>query len=174
MMKKIIVIAFFLIFKFQLIFLSSNSLNITKNFIKLDIHKPLKISSKILEITKLSKNVLKFYYKINVIATQKDNKIYSDELVAIYDRSKKLLKKVTFIGNVKIKTKTTICSCNKAIYDPNVDKIFLQGNIKIFQDKNLFNGDEMILDLKNNTTILKGKSKRINTIFNTGGNVKNK
>ena len=172
MRKKIFFTIFTLLIFTKLIF--SGNLNLNKNFIRLDVHKPLEISSKTLVITEIGKNIYRFHYKTNVIAIQKDNKIYSDELIAIYDKNKKLLKKVTFIGNVKIKSKTTICSCNKAIYDPEADKIYLKGNIKILQDKNLFNGDEMILDLKNNTTILKGTSKRINTIFNTGGNVKNK
>lgn len=170
-MKKICSL-FFLLFFTQ--FLLSQNINLTKNFIKFDVKKPLKITAKYLEITQVKKNIYRFHYKTNVITVQGDSKIYSDELIAFYDKLKKNLIKVKFIGNVKIKSRTTICSCNKSIYIPDKQKIYLEGNVKIFQDKNLFNGDEMIIDLKNNTTILKGTSKRINTIFNTGGNVKGK
>ncbi len=154
--------------------LSASNVNLSKSFIKFDSKKPINISSKYLEILETKKGILKFHYKTNVVTIQGDNKVYSDELIAIYLKKQKKLQKITFKGNVKIKSKTTICSCNQAIYDIFNDKIYLIGNIKIFQDKNLLNGDEMIIDLKTNSTILKGTSKRINTIFNTGGNVKSK
>ena len=170
-MKKLLIIIFLLLFSLNL---SGENISLTKNFIKFDVKKPLKISSKYLEITEIKKNIYQFHYKNNVVTVQEDSKVYSDELIAIYDKINKKLLKVNFIGNIKIKSKTTICSCNSALFLPDKDKIYLKGNIKILQDKNLFNGEEMIIDLKNNTTILKGKSKRINTIFNTGGNVKNR
>ncbi len=172
MIKKFLLLNLFSFIILTTLFASN--INISKSFIKFDSKKPINISSKYLEVTEIKNGILKFHYKTNVVTIQGDNKVYSDELIAIYLKKQKKLKKITFNGNVKIKSKTTICSCNKAIYDIVNDRIFLIGNIKIFQDKNLLNGDEMIIDLKTNSTILKGTSKRINTIFNTGGNVKGK
>ncbi len=173
-MRKILIFVL-LTFFYCINFYGSESFSITQNFFKFNTKMPLKISSKTLEVKELKNGIYRFDYKGNVIVLQNENKIYSDELIIFYNKKKKLIRKLVLIGNVKIKGKDAICACDKGIYYPLEKKIKLLGNIKILQDKNLFNGDELDIDLKTNVTILKGKGKRINTIFGgTENNVKSK
>jgi len=163
-MRKLVLIFILIIFSFYPLF-SEGALNFSQSFFKFSPNKPIKISSEILNITEPNKNFYIFDYLKNVIVIQENNRIYCDELILYYDRNIKKIKKIIIKGNIKIKSKDSICSCNYGEYYPDQKKIFLKGNIKILQDKNLFNGEELDIDLAKNIAVLKGKGKRINTIF---------
>ncbi len=166
-MKKIFFLLVFILNTF-ICYAKDGGVSFTQSFFKFSPDKPIKISSEVLIITELKRNFYQFDYRKNVTATQDKNKIYSDELIVYYDKNQKKINKIIIIGNVKIKGENAICSCDYGKYYPQDKKIYLKGHIKILQDKNLFNGDELSIDLIKNIATLKGKGKRINTIFGGG------
>ncbi len=139
--------------------------NLNIDFFKFDPKKPVKISSDFLEINSGNKSIYIFDYKKNVVLIHGDSKIYSDRLKIFYDKATKKIIKADISGNVKIKDKNTISSCDNLKYSFEKQQIILKGKVKIMQNDNIFYGEELDIDLKNNKTYLKGGKKRINTIF---------
>ncbi len=164
--KKIILFIFLCISAINNIYASNNNLALTGNFLKLDSSKPVTISSDFLEInTSNDKNYI-FLYTKNVVLQQGNSKIYSDKMKIYYSKPLKKIIKADIIGHVRIKNKDILSTCDNAKFLSNKQVIILKGSVKVMQKGNILFGEELIIDMKNNKTLLKGgKKKRINTIF---------
>ena len=160
---KKVILFIFLFFSVSNNFYAIENLNI--NFFKFNPKTPIEISSDYLEIDTGNKTVYIFDYKKNVVLNHNGSKIYSDRLKIYYNKDKKEIVKACILGNVKIKSKNIISSCNEAYYSFLKEYIVLKGDVKIMQNDNIFYGEELDIDLKNNKTFLKGGKKRINTFF---------
>ncbi len=167
--KKIILFIFLCVSVINNIYASNDNIALTGSFFKLDSTKPVEISSDILEVDTTNSKKYVFYYQKNVVLSQGENKIYSDSMKIFYDKTVKKIVKADIRGNVKIKNKDILSTCKKAVFLNNKQMIILTGNVKVMQKGNILYGEKLIIDMKNNKTILKGgKKKRINTIFSGG------
>lgn len=109
----------------------------------------------------------------NVFAQdQKQNKIYSDKMVAFFKKNEKSgsleMEKVEIYGNVKIKTPDADVTADKGLYLPQTGIVKLFDNVLITQDGNKLRGDFAETNLNTGISrLLAGKtsSGRVSGIF---------
>ena len=167
--KKIILFIFLYLSVINNIYASGENVALSGNFFKLDSSEPVNISSDLLEVNSKNSNEYIFFYQKNVVLVQGTNKIYSDKMKIFYDKRIKKIIKADIESNVKIKNNDILSTCNKAKFLNAKQMIILTGNVKVMQRGNILYGEQLIIDMKNNKTLLKGsKKKRINTIFSGG------
>ena len=86
---------------------------------------------------------------------------WGDKILVNYDENKKI-KLITIIENVKIIRPDEDIFADKAIYDLKLEKIKISGNVKVVRDGNILNGNELIVDLIDSTSIIQGnKDKQV-------------
>ena len=59
-------------------------------------------------------------------------------------------------GNVKIKRFNEEVVGDKAVYSLESEKIKINGNVTVIKDGNIINGNELLVDLINSTSTIKG------------------
>ena len=91
----------------------------------------------------------------NVYARNDVNHFWGDKILIDYDDNKKI-KIITIIGNVKIKRYNEEVTGNKAVYNLKSEKIKVSGDVMAIKDGNILNGNELIVDLMNSTSIING------------------
>lgn len=107
----------------------------------------------------------------NVFATNGESKIYSDSMIAYFEKDaagKTAIKQVKVFGNVKILTKDGTVWADRGTYLPKQGLIKLYDNITLDQNGNKLHGDLAETDL--NTGISKmltapGTKKRVTGVF---------
>ena len=90
----------------------------------------------------------------NVYARNDVNHFWGDKILIDYDDNKKI-KIITIIGNVKIKRYNEEVTGDKAVYNLKSEKIKVSGDVMVIKDGNILNGNELIVDLINSTSIIK-------------------
>ena len=93
----------------------------------------------------------------NAYARNVENHFWGNKILVNYDNDKKI-KLITIIRNVKIVRPNEEIYGDKAIYDPKLEKIKISGNVSIIQNGNILSGSELIVDLINSTSIIKGNN----------------
>ena len=91
----------------------------------------------------------------NAYARNGINHFWGDKILINYDNNKKI-KIITIIGNVKIKRFNEEVVGDKAVYSLETEKIKINGNVTVIKDGNILNGDELLVDLINSTSTIKG------------------
>ena len=91
----------------------------------------------------------------NVYARNGINHFWGDKILINYDNNKKI-KIITIIGNVKIKRFNEEVVGDKAVYSLESKKIKINGNVTVIKDGNILNGNELLVDLINSTSTIKG------------------
>ena len=91
----------------------------------------------------------------NAYARNGINHFWGDKILINYDNNKKI-KIITIIGNVKIKRFNEEVVGDKAVYSLESKKIKINGNVTVIKDGNILNGDELLVDLINSTSTIKG------------------
>jgi len=91
----------------------------------------------------------------NAYARNGINHFWGDKILINYDNNKKI-KIITIIGNVKIKRFNEEVVGDKAVYSLESEKIKINGNVTVIKDGNILNGDELLVDLINSTSTIKG------------------
>ena len=91
----------------------------------------------------------------NVYARNGVNHFWGDKILINYDNNKKI-KIITIIGNVKIKRFNEEVVGDKAVYSLESEKIKINGNVTVIKDGNILNGNELLVDLINSTSTIKG------------------
>ena len=91
----------------------------------------------------------------NVYARNGINHFWGDKILINYDNNKKI-KIITIIGNVKIKRFNEEVVGDKAVYSLETEKIKINGNVTVIKDGNILNGNELLVDLINSTSTIKG------------------
>jgi lipopolysaccharide transport protein LptA len=91
----------------------------------------------------------------NVYARNGVNHFWGDKILINYDNNKKI-KIITIIGNVKIKRFNEEVVGDKAVYSLESEKIKINGNVTVIKDGNIINGNELLVDLINSTSTIKG------------------
>ena len=91
----------------------------------------------------------------NAYARNGINHFWGDKILINYDNNKKI-KIITIIGNVKIKRFNEEVVGDKAVYSLESEKIKINGNVTVIKDGNIINGNELLVDLINSTSTIKG------------------
>lgn len=95
----------------------------------------------------------------NVYATNGLHHFWGDKILINYDNSNKI-KLITIINNVKIKRPSEEIFADEAIYNVKLEKIKISGNVLVIKDGNILNGDQLIVDLVNSTSIIEGSNEK--------------
>ena len=90
----------------------------------------------------------------NVYARNSVNHFWGDKILIDYDDNKKI-EIITIIGSVIIKRLNEEVTGDKAVYNLKSEKIKVNGNVIVIKDGNILNGNELIVDLINSTSIIK-------------------
>lgn len=108
----------------------------------------------------------------NVMATDKENKLYADKMVAYFVKENEtssniVLDKVNVYDHVKIVTPNTIVNADRGVYHPQTGKVKLFDNITINQDGNILHGDQAETDLNSGISklISTKKSGKVKGVF---------
>ena len=129
-----------------IIFLNSNAISKEEDDSYFDIS-----SDKLI----IQDNPLSSEFIGNVYARNGVNYFWGDKILIDYDDNKKI-KIITIIGSVKIKRYNEEVTGDKAVYNLKSEKIKVNGDVMVIKDGNILNGNELIVDLINSTSIIKG------------------
>tara|TARA_B110000444_G_scaffold561_1_gene492 strand:- start:2686 stop:3135 length:450 start_codon:yes stop_codon:yes gene_type:complete len=105
----------------------------------------------------ISDNLLVSEFIGNAYARNETNHFWGDKILIDYDKNKKI-KLITIIQNVKIKRLNEEIFGNRAQYNPKLEKIKINGNVKLIKDGNILSGDELTIDLITSISIIKGNT----------------
>jgi len=95
----------------------------------------------------------------NVYAKNEDNQFWGDTILINYDNDKKI-NLITAVGNVIIEREEEKVMGDKAIYNLKSEKIIISGDVSVFRDGNILNGNELTIDLMTSISIIKGSNKK--------------
>ena len=106
-----------------------------------------------------------------VIASDKENKIYSDKMVSYFTKNAEgnlEMERVEIFGHVKIVTPTAVANSERGIYLPKEAKVRLFDDVVLNQDGSLLKGDYAETDLNTGISRMlmkKGSGKRVSGVF---------
>ena len=95
----------------------------------------------------------------NVYADEDTFKIWSEKMIVKFDENRDQIDEIKSFNNVKIHHNDMITNSDQALYLPASQILKLTGNVHVTQGGNKIKCDELILDIKNSTSIMKGNSK---------------
>ncbi len=122
---------------------------------------PIVIESDTLEYLKTDNMVI---YKGNVVV-KKGDFVLKSNLLRIFLDTKGQIKKILALGNVRFIKGNRKGKSDKAEYFKDKNFIVLIGNAELQQDSNIIEGDEIVYYLDTEKAEVKGKNKRVRTIF---------
>ena len=127
--------------------------------------KELKINSDKLEVDRDNKISI---FTGNVHAYNQEIKIWSEILIVKFNNDESEIKELNAENEVKIINQGITATGDKGIYFPNNDTLNMYGNVEVTDNNNYVKCDELLLDIKNSTSIMKSSSsKRVEAfIFN--------
>ena len=138
-MLKIVLTLFFLNF---LITLNVNAKELKINSDKLEVDRDNKIS----------------IFTGNVHAYNQEIKIWSEILIVKFNDDESEIKELNAENEVKIINQGITATGDKGIYFPNNDTLNMYGNVEVTDNNNYVKCDELLLDIKNSTSIMKSNS----------------
>ena len=95
----------------------------------------------------------------NVYAKNEENQFWGDMILINYNNDKKI-NLITAVGNVIIEREEEKVIGDKAIYNLKSEKIIISGDVSVFKDGNILNGNELTIDLMTSISIIKGSNKK--------------
>ena len=95
----------------------------------------------------------------NVYAKNEDNQIWGNTILVNYDNDKKI-NLITAVGNVIVERQEEKIIGDKAVYNLKSEKIIISGDVSVFKDGNILNGNELAIDLMTSISIIKGSNKK--------------
>ena len=95
----------------------------------------------------------------NVYAKNEENQFWGDTILINYNNDKKI-NLITAVGNVIIEREEEKVMGDKAIYNLKSEKMIISGDISVFRDGNILNGNELTIDLMTSISIIKGSNKK--------------
>ena len=147
MLKKYIFIIFFLFLK---IHVSANEINIVSDRLE------------------LNDNTNESIFIGNVYAEEDTFKIWSEKMIVKFNNDRDQIDEIQSFYDVKIHHNDMTTNSDRALYLPDTQILTLTGNVHINQAGNHIKCEELILDIKNSTSIMKGNStKRLEAIIIT-------
>ena len=115
----------------------------------------LKISSESLEVDRENKIST---FVGDVYVHNKDIKIWSEKLIVMFDNTENEIEQLNAENSVKIIKEEITATGDIGLYYPKSEKLNLLGNVEVIENNNYVKCDELYLDIKNSTSIMKSNS----------------
>ncbi len=115
----------------------------------------LKITSENLEVDRENKITV---FLGDVYAYNKDIKIWSEKLIVKFNNKENEIEQLNAENAVKIIKEEITATGDKALYYPKSEILNLLGNVEVIENNNYVKCDELYLDIKNSTSIMKSNS----------------
>lgn len=105
----------------------------------------------------------------HAVARQGDLSIASDRLTITYQGEDRRLQSIVAEGQVRIEQKGRVATAERAVYDKPAERITLTGSPTVEQGANSVSGEEIVLFLDGQRSIVKGGQKnRVKAVFQPG------
>ena len=102
----------------------------------------------------------------NVYAHNMDIEIWSEKLIIKFHNSESEIQQVNVADKVKIMGQDITATGEAGVYFPNEEKLNVYGNVEVIENDNYVKCDELLLGLKNSTSIMtSNSSKRVEAII---------
>jgi lipopolysaccharide transport protein LptA len=115
----------------------------------------LKITSENLKVDRENKISI---FSGDVHAHNQDIRIWSEELTVIFDDTENKVKQLNAVKSVKIIKEEITATGDIGVYYPESEILNLLGNVEVIENNNYIKCDELYLDIKNSTSIMKSNS----------------
>ena len=125
----------------------------------------LKITSNNLEVDRSNKISI---FSGDVYVVNQNIKIWSEKLIVKFNNNENEIQEFNAINKVKIVKDEITATGDTGLYFPKSDVINLFGNVEVYENNNYVKCDELFLDIKNSTSIMKSTSSdRVEALINT-------
>ena len=94
----------------------------------------------------------------DVYAYNEDIKIWSDKLIVKFDNEENEIEELNAENSVKIIKEEITATGDIGVYYLKSEKLNLLGNVEVIEKNNYVKCDELYLDIKNSTSIMKSNS----------------
>ena len=123
----------------------------------------LKVTSENLEVDRENRISV---FSGDVYAYNKDIRIWSEKLIVKFDNTKNEIEQLNAEYSVKIIKDEITATGDIGVYYPKTEKLNLLGNVEVLEKNNYVKCDELYLDIKNSTSIMKSdSSKRVEALI---------
>ena len=96
----------------------------------------------------------------DVYAYNKDIRIWSEKLIVKFDNTKNEIEQLNAEYSVKIIKDEITATGDIGVYYPKSEKLNLLGNVEVLEKNNYVKCDELYLDIKNSTSIMRSNSSK--------------
>ena len=115
----------------------------------------LKVTSENLEVDRENRISV---FSGDVYAYNKDIRIWSEKLIVKFDNTKNEIEQLNAEYSVKIIKDEITATGDIGVYYTKTEKLNLLGNVEVLEKNNYVKCDELYLDIKNSTSIMRGNS----------------
>ena len=117
----------------------------------------LKITSENLKVDRENKISI---FSGDVHAYNQDIRIWSEELTVVFDDTENKVEQLNAEKSVKIIKEEITATGDIGVYYPESEILNLLGNVEVIENNNYIKCDELYLDIKNSTSIMKSNSSK--------------
>ena len=102
----------------------------------------------------------------DVYAVEDNLEIWSEELIMTSSKDENEIKEINAHGNIKIIREELSINGDKVRYDPIQNKLFVFGEVEVFQNQSTILCDKIIVDLENSSSIMSSDpNKRVEALI---------
>ena len=117
----------------------------------------LKVTSENLEVDRENRISV---FSGDVYAYNKDIRIWSEKLIIKFDNTRNEIEQLNAEYSVKIIKEEITPTGDIGVYYPKSEKLNLLGNVEVIEKNNYVKCDELYLDIKNSTSIMRSNSSK--------------
>ena len=118
----------------------------------LDKKQPIEITAQQLEVIQQQRQSI---FTGDVIAQQGDMTLTADKLTVFLQEKQDQIDRLVAAGAVKVVQLDRVASADRAVYYQLEEKLVLTGHAIVVQSKNKVSGDEIVIYLKENRSVVK-------------------
>lgn len=101
-----------------------------------------------------------------VVIKQGDMTVYAEKIIVYRDGTSEQIEKIEASGGVRVVQLNRVGTAQTAIFFQQEEKLVLSGDARIQQGANLVSGEEIIIFLKDNRSLVKsGEDGRVRAVF---------
>lgn len=123
---------------------------------------PIEVTAKQLEADQLQRTAV---FSGDVVAKQGDITLYSDQLVIYSLPDKDQVDRLEAIGQVRVVQLDRVATAERAIYRQQQETLELYGQAEVQQGQNRVSGDEIIVYLRENRSVVKSDGGRVKAVL---------
>lgn len=115
---------------------------------------PIEISA---DTFTIDQNQQKATFSGNVVIKRKDLDMQAQSVTVVYGKGGQSdIDSLTASGNVHVKTPSQDVRGDRAVFDPDAQTVRVSGNVRVSNAQGQVNGPELVINLKQNTTVFQG------------------